>query len=98
LRLISTTLALSRFLRLGIWRTLQPRALRRGRVRAATGRGLSQRLLDGAGQGVLSVERHERIVTSHLDVAVTRDLGCLDGAAADFLPPSDVGAPERVKR
>jgi hypothetical protein len=61
------------------------------------GGGGRQPLLYPPGQFVLPLRRHERVLAGHLQVGVASDLRCLDRAAADFLPPGDVGAAEGVR-
>ena len=53
--------------------------------------------LDQAGQLVLTVEAHQRVLLRDRGAGVAGDLARLDAAAADLLPPRDVGAPERVR-
>jgi len=59
--------------------------------------GRRQPLLNSPGQFVLPLGRHEGLLARHLQVGVAGDVGGLDGAAADLLSPSDVGAAERVR-
>ena len=57
-------------------------------------RGPCELLLDSPRQLVLPLRRDERVLTRHLEAAVAGDFGGFDGAAADLLPPGDVGAAE----
>jgi len=58
--------------------------------------GSRQGLLDPAREFVLPLCCDERILAGHFEVTVTCDLAGFDGATADLLPPSDVGATEGV--
>lgn len=56
-----------------------------------------QPVLDGAGQILLPLDLDLRILLGHPNGAVAGDLGSLDSAAADLLPPRDIGPPEGVR-
>jgi hypothetical protein len=57
---------------------------------------LSELLLNAPRQLILPLGRDECVFAGHFQIAVAGDLGRLDGASADLLPPRDVRPPERV--
>lgn len=77
------------------------RDLRRGRNRwhalVPLLRGAGELLLNAAREFVLPLGRHGGVVARHLKVGVASDFGGLDRAAADLLPPGDIGSSERVR-
>ena len=58
---------------------------------------LGKLVLNTPRQFVLALGRHQGIFSGHFQIAVPGNLGGFDGAAADLLPPSDVGSPEGVR-
>ena len=54
-------------------------------------------VLDAARQFVLPLQPRQCVLLRDRGAGVPRDLARLDAAAADLLPPRDVGAPERVR-
>jgi len=61
------------------------------------GRGLGSLGLDQSRELVLALQADQRVLLRDGGAGVTGDLARLDTAAADLLPPRDVGAPERVR-
>ncbi len=59
-------------------------------------RFLNNQLLDAACQLVLALGRDEGVFAGHFQIAVARDLGGFNGAAANLFPLSDICSAERV--